>query len=282
MNRGRRRRRGGGKGSQYERKTRSAFKQGYLDSCTPMDPNVVTNLSMNDTYVDVYAGLKPWERFGAVGWYSLEKNMCTIDRMNLQKGIDKLKNSTDVRTISITNEKKEPTLTSEVLKMKKEAMKKRKSKEKGKKSTKRRSPSRRLHKQPLSERELEIREKELIGRFHTLSTGKTLGEHAPIPSHQLIGANVLKNFQHQNIVSFPSHSKIETFVFKAKKCWNSQWIGKNFISFLMVQSKCVNLPLHGISANFSGTTQDVEESFSIYLKMAIAYKIDQHGRYLPV
>jgi len=275
-------RRGRGKGSQYSRKTRSAFKQGYLDRCTPLDSNSMSKLSLNDTYVDVYSGLKPWERLGTMGYYSLETNMCEIDRKNLQKGINKLKEMTDDRSISITEEREKMTLTEEVMRRKREASRKRKS-DKGKgrereSSKKRQSPPRDLVSVASRERELTIKEKELVGRFHPSSVGKSIGEHAPIP-YEGNTTNLLRDYQHQNIVSFPTHSKIESFIFRAQKCWKSQWNGKNILAFFLIQTQCVNLPLHGLSVRFAGVSSENDDSLPVYLDMSISYKIDQHARY---
>lgn len=289
------RRSGNGK-SQHARKTASALKKGYLDSCTPMDPSALSRLSISDTYVDVYSGLKPWERLGAFGWYSLEENMCSLDRMNLERGINKLKGMTDERRVVISTGDKQLSLTKQVRRRQRDNLRKRKvgkSNDKGKEVSKRRSPPREIRRQ-LSEKEISIREKEFIGRFHNASTGKSLGEHAPIPSSVkgLMHTN-LRSCQHQNIADLPSHSKLESFIFRARRCWEEQWAGKNILAFFLIQSQCVNLPLHGISARFAGVSDDDSlwkqeegegeggESISnpIYLDLFISYKMDQHGRY---
>jgi len=227
--------------SSHARKTASALKKGYLDSCTPMDPAALSRLSIKDTYVDVYSGLKPYERLGAFGWYSLEENMCAMDRMNLDKGIQKIKSMTEERRVIISNGDNHLSLTKQVMKKQKETLRKRKGGNGTAKSSKRRSPPRETQR-PLTEKEMSIQEKEFMGRFHTASTGKSLGEHAPIPKRTYTN---LRSCQHQNIAELPSHSKLESFVFRAKRCWEQQWSGKNILAFFLIQSQCVNLPLHG-------------------------------------
>ncbi len=264
-------------GTRYTNKTATALKRGYLDGCTPMTPEVVSKLSMKDTYVDVYSGLRPWETPGGYGRWSVEENMCTMDRMNLEKGISKLKKMTDSRNISASADENDLgiPLTINVMRKKKEAEKKNKRKNKRVDPTdsKRRSPPRNIH--VLSEKEYMIMENALIGKYHSKSTGKSLGEHAPIPDKRIS----LRRCQLQNIETLPSSRNMETFIFKARKGWKEYWVGKNILSLFLIQTKIVNLPLHGICARFSGISNDIEEENPIYLNVKIAYKLDRHGRY---
>lgn len=259
--------------SSYTRKTASAFKNGYLDACAPINPDVVSNLSMKDTYVDVYGGLRPDEKTATFGYYSLERNMCEIDRMNMQLSIDKLKEMTEDRYMIISDDMKGKKLTQEVMRKKRETSLNKK--QGGKRAY---SPTKVVKSLRQYKREMQIVEKELFGRFHENSVGKSPGEHAPIPKNTMMGTKLME-CQYQNIATIPSSSKIETLMLKLKKCWNTDMKGKNFLFFPMMQQKYSNLPFHGIAVSFRDIMKEEDDPVPVILGMELCYSLDRHGRY---
>ena len=251
--------------SQYVRKTRSDFKQGYLDSCSPLNPSVMGKLSLTDTYVDVYTGLKPWERLGTMGYYSVPEHMCTLDRMRIEEGLERLKKTSKDRTIT-PSETTGEFLTKDVMKLKKKSLRKKKK----------RKRSQLPKKDFVSDDVLSIIENEFLNRFHVKSKGITHGEHAPIPHGT---STKLREFQMQNLIGIDSHNKFESFTFKLRKYWETQWIGKTVPMFLYIQNYSTGLSLHGISIQYNSLEKNSAGEYSLIVNMSMSFKLDTHGRY---
>jgi len=239
----------------------------------------MSKCTLNDTYVDVY-GLKSWEKPGAIGYMSLERNLCRLDKLRLNNQMERIKAMTEDRRIVLTDITQDEPLTIQVLKKQKETMRNTHTKcdHKKKKSgnRKRKSDVR------LSDKQKMLKEKELVGRFHDNSTGKTLGQHAPIPKD--ISKIKLCQHQHENIESLSSAKAIQKFVYRAASCWDTQWKGKNILFFFQLQINMANLKLHGISARFAGAEEEMlakedEKDRRFFIDVFTSYVLDRHGRY---
>jgi len=74
-----------------KRKIVSAMKNGFLDASISHNPDITGKLTLEDTYVDVYSGLKLFEKMGCDNPANNEYSRCTLDKLRLEKDLRELK-----------------------------------------------------------------------------------------------------------------------------------------------------------------------------------------------